>query len=963
MEYFLQRIARHLYTTLGNNLHNHCLVFPNRRAGLFLNKYLAGEINKPVWAPAVLTINDLFHSWSGLQPAGNEILLFELYKIYIRIRKSKESFDDFYFWGDMLLNDFDDVDKYLADASKVFRNVLDLKKIDEEFGTLTDEQVETIRRFWMNFNPAKLTKEKSEFINIWSILNDLYNEFRNTLNDKKIGYEGMIFREVVENHLHEISAGLKWEKLHFIGFNALNRCEDSLMMSLKKANRACFYWDYDNSYISPGKLNSAGFFLKDNLLRFGNDMPADWSYDTFLSGQQTRIKRQVISVSSDVAQVKLLPGLIEKLDGLTSVNAHQTAVILADENLLIPVLSSLPSYPEDINITMGYPLKYTREYSFVKRLLEMQRKARTEGNTVLFEHEDIERIITDDLISGLLNDQDKQISQKIISGNLFRVPSDLFSGSEFLSKIFSLPGSPAQLSDYLKDILIRIISGIDEEGERSGNDSALTRLRNEFIYRILLSLNRLDGVASSPEIKITVSTWTRILERLLNEQSVPFSGEPLSGIQVMGILESRALDFRNIIMLSVNEGVLPSLTSSSSFIPFSLREAFGLPSINHQESVFAYHFFRLLHRAENVTFLYNSNSEGLKSGEISRFLLQMKYLDSDKPVMQDLSFRIRKQNPVPEVVERKDEHNKRLVERFSGKVNGRDRYISPSAINTWLNCRMKFYYRYVCGLEEKKKIQEEIDPATLGSILHSAIKTLYEKYRSKVLNGSEINSLLNNRNDLADLIRHTIRETTGGGNNQVFVGNEMIVRDVLMVFLSRVLLYDRDFAPLTILAFEEPFGFPVNIKTSEGNIILKAGGNIDRVDNKNGVTRIIDYKTGNVADSINSIGQLFMDDRDKDPDGWLQTLLYCESYLSVNQGVKAFPAIYKLRKNPGKDLSEKLLIKPDFIVDDYNSVRDEFLEFLDITLGRIFSSEEPFVMTGKSWGKCSYCPFRGLCQR
>jgi len=431
----------------------------------------------------------------------------------------------------------------------------------------------------------------------------------------------------------------------------------------------------------------------------------------------------------------------------------------------------------------------------------------------------------------------------------------------------------------------------------------------------------------------------------------------------MGILESRALDFRNIIMLSVNEGVLPSVTTASSFIPFSLREAFGLPSINHQESIFAYHFFRLLHRAENITFIFNSNSDGLRSGEISRFLLQMKYGTGEKPEMLNLSFRIKNQNPVSEVVERKDEHNKRLIERFSGKVNGKNKYISPSAINTWLNCRMKFYYRYVCGLEEKRKLQEEIDPAQLGTFLHSAIKTLYENYRGKVLNGNDLESILNNRHDLSLLISRTIHENVRAEDKPVIAGNEMIIRNVLMVFISRILLFDKDFTPLTIVSFEESFGFPVNLKIPEGNINLNAGGKIDRIDIKEGIARIVDYKTGNVADSISSLEMLFEDDRQKEYDGWLQTLLYCESYLSYNQGIRVFPAIYKLKRNPGKDLSEKLLVKPDFVVEDFNQVREEFLERLKITLEIIFSNGEPFLMTRNVWGKCSYCPYRGLCQR
>ena len=266
-------------------------------------------------------------------------------------------------------------------------------------------------------------------------------------------------------------------------------------------------------------------------------------------------------------------------------------------------------------------------------------------------------------------------------------------------------------------------------------------------------------------------------------------------------------------------------------------------------------------------------------------------------------------------------------------------------------------------LRKRKRSGEEIDPAQLGTLLHSAIKSLYEQFRGKVLNGNEIESILNNRHDLSILVSRIIHENVRGEINPVIAGNEMIIRDVLMVFISRVLLFDKDFAPLTIVSFEEFFGFPVSVRTSEGNINLNAGGKIDRIDIKEGITRIIDYKTGNVADSISSLEMLFEEDRDKESDGWLQTLLYCESYLSYNQGIRVFPAIYKLKRNPGKDLSEKLLVKPDFVVEDFSLVREEFLERLKITLEIIFSSDEPFQMTGNVWGKCSYCPYRGLCQR
>ena len=963
MEYFLERIARELYSKHGNNLSRHCLVFPNRRAGLFFLKYLAAEIKKPVWTPAILTINDLFCSISALQPAENEILLFELFKVYRKIRKSGESFDDFYFWGDMLLNDFDDIDKYLADASKIFRNVQELKEIDEEFGGLTKEQAEIIQRFWTNVSPEKLTKEKSEFINVWSILNDLYTAFRASLKEKNLAYEGMIFRDVVENHNPGDLTSVRWEVVHFIGFNALNECEKAVMLRLKKRGRARFYWDYDNSYISGSKLNSAGYFLRDNISIFGNDMPEDWSYDTFLSRNPGSVKRRIIETSSDVAQVKLLTGLINELSDLTTENAHQTAVILADENLLIPLLTSLPANIPDINITMGYPLRYTSVCSFVRHLLNMQRSSRIENGVVMFNCQDVIKVLQDNLVSKLMNESVSEIINEIVEKKLFWISSASINRTENLSLFFRKASSPALLSGYLKEILTLIGSYDKGGGDDSAGASARRDISNEFIYRIILSLNRLDIITGSPDIDITVDTWSRMLDRLLKLQSVPFSGEPLSGIQIMGILETRALDFKNLIILSVNEGVLPAVSASASFIPFTLREAFRLPSINHQESVYAYHFYRLLHRAENITFLYNSDSEGLRSGEISRFLQQMKYDPSLKPELQNLSFEIKNQSSIGAIIERTVEHNLRLISRFSGDVAGKKRYISPSAINTWLNCRMKFYYRYVNDLEEKERITDEIDPAKLGTLLHSAVKNLYEGFRGKVLGASVIDAILTDKHKIANLIINAIRENFNRENDSVVAVNELIIRDVLMVFIERILQMDRMSAPLTIVSFEDLVCFPVSMQ-SEGNYLkLLVGGKIDRVDIKDGTTRIIDYKTGRIADAIDSLAALFEEDREKELDGWLQTLLYCEAYLTKMPEASVIPAIYRLKKTQSDRLSAMLRIMDGLIVEDYKDVRQEFLEYLLSVINVIFSAGEPFIMTKDVWNKCRYCPFRQLCER
>ncbi len=962
MEYFLERIARSLYDEFGDDLNSHCLVFPGRRAGLFFLKYLSKEIKQPAWAPAIMTINELFHSLSDFRPAENELLLFELYKVYRSVKKSQETFEDFFYWGDMLLNDFDDTDKYLVDPSKLFRNVADIKKIDQQFGGLTPEQAEIVKRFWINFDPEKLTGEKNGFINIWSVLNDLYAAFRSSLNEKNFAYEGMIFRDVVERASWKDPSRIKWGMMHFIGFNALNECEKNLMLGLKDQGRARFYWDYDDSYISETHLNSAGFFLRHNIRTFGNDMPDDWSYFTLLSGNHKEIKRRVVDTSSDIAQAKLIPGLIEELPGITPENAHETAIILSDENLILPVLSSLPENIMEINLTMGFPLKQTPVFSFVRNIIELQRNARVKSKNILFSYSDVTGILKDPLISSVLEDQDIKIVSEIDSSKMTWIPADHFTGSRLLSGIFTRQVTPVILSGYFKSILSLIMSADENNKSNTGNFLNQKSIRNEFIYRVVLSINRLDDAIARSGIIITVESWMRILERLLRIQSVPFSGEPLSGLQIMGILETRALDFKNLILLSVNEGTLPSASAASSFIPFNLREAFGLPSINHQESVYAYHFYRLLHRAENVTFIYNSNPDGLKTGEMSRFLQQMKYEESLRPDFLSSGFEIKNPDSIDTSIERTEEHNRQLLARISHKEG--IPYLSATSINTWLNCRMKFYYRYVNGLEEPEKGGEDIDPAMLGTILHDIMKKLYSGHVGSEINAALIDRILSEKGELGLLMEESIKDNF---RNSYAAGNELIVKDVLLIYIERILSMDRAYAPFTILDVEKSFSFSLPHGIDDEKINIVAGGRMDRIDLKGGVTRIVDYKTGSVADSIGSVGDLFKEDRDKDLDGWLQALFYCEGYLHLNSGARIVPSIYKIKKVAGDQLNNRLSIKQsktdEIIVSDYNSVRSEFIAGLYSLLKTIFSMDEPFIMTGKIWNKCSYCPYNVLCVR
>lgn len=962
MIFFLERIARLLYEQSGSDLRGHCMVFPSRRAGLYFLKYYAALLDKPAWTPSIMTIGEFFSSFSRLAVADNEILLFQLYKVYRKLNPSAESFDDFYFWGDMLINDFDDVDKYMANARALFLNVRDFKDIDIQFGDITPEQAEIIKRFWINFEPDKYSKEKEGFRSIWSVLPDLYSRFRQSLRSSDIAYEGMLYRDVAEDAIAGKMPGTKWKHIHFVGFNALNNCELALMKYFAGTGAAKFYWDYDNSYVTGSRLNSAGYFLRKNLDIFGNDMPGDWNYDTNLSVPGSVVKWNIIETTSGISQVKLIPRLIGNIGELSPGDEHHTAVILADEDLIVPVLSSLPEGIGDINVTMGYPLAMTGVYGLMKLLMELQRSSFKVNGEVMYDYRTVLEILRHQLIVNILTEEEKSLQDDILKRKQIHVTSASLCKSENSAALFGRPADPAEFSDYLRKIMMMVSAAYGMEGEMS--DNMQVKLRNEFVYTVMLAINRLDKIVRSQDVRFSNEIYIRILDKILRTRSVPFSGEPLSGIQIMGFLETRSLDFRNIIMLSVNEGILPSAAAGSSFIPFSLREAFGLPVINHQESIFAYHFYRLLHRAENVTFVYNSDSTGLRTGEMSRFLIQMKYEQDLKPANLSLSFDIRTPASIRTVLEKSETHMKRLASMYSGGNNGV--ILSPTAINTWLNCRMRFYYRYVNRLKEPEIIREEPDHAVFGEVLHNAMKQVYTGFLGREVTPGDIDVILRDESRLVSMVKIAASGDCDPGNSHDEEGQNVIMRDILLTYLIRILKTDRGQAPFRIEGLEQPAFFRLSFNAGDGSATLRTGGNIDRIDSSVGTTRIVDYKTGITTDKIASVDALFEDDRRKEPDGWLQTLIYCEAFLSENPGATVRPSIYNVKELSADNFSDVLKIKSGRNVEtalaDYRTIRNEFLDGLINTARIIFSPDEPFRMT-ENQSKCNYCPYRGLCRR
>jgi hypothetical protein len=967
MTYFLERIAQHLYSQTNGNITNHCLVFPSRRAGLYFLKYYSALLDKPVWSPVIMTVNEFMGSFSDLVVPDDERLLFELYTVYRKLNKQAENFDEFYFWGSMLVNDFDDIDKYMADAQVIFRNVNDFKNIDSQFGDINQEQAEIIKKFWKNYEPDKHSPQKEGFISVWSILGDLYNNYKIMLRSRQMAYEGMILREVAEKFLNSNHCGLKWTKVHFIGFNALNNCELTVMKKLQDDDRACFYWDYDNTYIRDGKLNSAGMFMNRNLEIFRNDMPEDWCYDTLLTRKDSALTRNIIETTSDIAQVKLIPELIYKISGLSPSDAHHTAIILADENLVVPILTSLPDNIGDINITMGFPLGMTDVYNLMKFIFRLQRNLLVEGGNIYFGNQEVVEILRHKLVERVTGEEENKVLDEINEKGLFNIPSDSLSRTELMKVIFRKPADPVNFSEYLKEILT-IVSLVNINENDSSSDQIINwKIQNEFIHTVLNSVNRLESLIRLPDISFSNETYMRILEKILIKQSAAFTGEPLSGIQIMGFLETRALDFRNIIMLSVNEGSLPAESSGSSFIPLSIREAFGLPVVNHQESIYAYHFFRLLHRAQNVNFIYNSDSTGLRSGEISRFITQMKYEQIIDPSVFNLKFDIVTGSSIRPEIEKSSWHLERLHSRYAGtEGNEVKAIISPTAVNTWLECRMKFYYRYVSNLKEPGIKSPEIDHAVFGQILHGMMRKIYIDLLGREISQNFIESLTKEDKYIRNIIDQSVNESFAIDGLRRTSGNNLIIKEILFTYLKLIMDADREIAPFTIIELEKQLSFNLEVACDGKEYVFRTGGTIDRLDRVEGVTRVVDYKTGDTVRKISSTEDLFADDRKKDLDGWLQTLLYCEAWFAHNKTGSVRPSIYRVKKLTAERFSDTLKIGEgragELTVNDYQVVRESYLSGLKGVISSIFSIDEPFRMT-THLSKCRYCLYSGLCQR
>ena len=959
MESFLKLVAADLYKHTKGNLAHTAVVFPNKRAGLFFNEYLAQESESPIWSPAYVSISELFRSLSPWEVGDPVKLVCELYKIFRRETQSTETLDDFYFWGEMLISDFDDADKNKVDTDKLFSNLQDLRNIMDDYTFIDDEQEEAIRQFFQNFSIERRTALKERFISLWDVLGNIYKGFRESLASQNIAYEGMMYRHVIE---HLDVDKLPYEKYVFVGFNVLNKVEHTLFTQLKDAGKAVFYWDYDEFYMKENRqavTHEAGEFIRRNL----RDFPSPLSGELFKNLSKPKEVHYIAS-STENAQARYLPQWIR--NNLTTPE-KETAVVLCNEALLQPVLHSLPAEVKHVNITMGFPLSQTPVYSFLIALLELH----THGFNFKSGRYTFQSVVTllKHPYTRQLTGQAELLEKELTRNNRFYpLPGEL-GKDEFLTRLFTPLSGNLNLCIRLSETLQQV-AGIYQANTSGTEDTdAFNQLYRESLFKAYTTINRFRTLIEEDELTVQSETFRRLLVKVLSATNIPFHGEPAIGMQVMGVLETRNLDFRHLVLLSVNEGQLPKSGGDSSFIPYNLRKAFGMTTIEHKIAVYAYYFYRLLQRAERITLMYNTSSDGLNRGEWSRFMLQF-LIEWPHPITrQFLETGQSPQGTSPITVEKTPDVMRRMQSLFDVRANPKAKF-SPSALNYYLDCPLKFYYRYVAGLSAPDEVSAEIDSATFGSIFHYAAEHIYKDLTThgKVINKEALETLLRNEVKLQDYVDTAFKKlffNVPQNEKPEYNGVQLINSAVIARYLKQLLQNDLRYAPFTFIASEMEVDEPIDIQTPKGVIKSRIGGIIDRMDSKDGTLRIVDYKTGGDTDTPPHVESLFIPDK-KRSNYVFQTFLYAAIMCRKQPTMKIAPALLYIHRAATETYSPVIQMgeprKPKEAVEDFSKYEKEYRERLQGLLEEIFNPEKSFAQT-EIIEKCTYCDFKALCKR
>lgn len=959
MDSFLKQVAHDLTGRFGADMKDLVVLFPSRRARLFFNTCLWQEVKAPLWAPRYLSLEELFAEHSPYLPADTILLIGELYKIYVAVyneyaeEPTTESLDEFYFFGETLLNDFDEIDKSGVLAKSLFRNLRELDELKDDFTHLSPAQEEALKRFASLFTSP--TPLKDSFLSVWNILGEVYERFREYLSEEGIAYPGMAMREVIEKGLDRFSEDKHYA---FVGFNVLNHCEEKLFSHLK--DRSLFYWDYDDYYLKQ----EAGRFIRKNIARFGSALQ-----DQKTNLLTTHPKRVTLLASpTESGQCGVIPGWIDSLKGEAQrpldFSQPDSAIILCNESLLPLVMHSIPSERvENVNITMGFPISQTPVATFLYILAELQSRSAV-GSKGRFYYESVLPVLRNPYVR-LIFPEASEVEQEIVANNLFYPDREVLRNSS----LFRSTATAADLSEYLLDSLEQV----GREYRTRDADDLYDGLYQESIFRAYQLVKRLHGLLVAGELALEKPTFLRLLQKLLSSTQVPFHGEPLKGLQVMGLLETRTIDFRNLLLLNVNEGFMPASTNENTFIPQFLRNHFGLDTIEHQESIFSYYFYRSIQRAENITLVYNTDKSGIAKAEISRFLLQL-LVDRPFPVNRfALQMSVKPYKGQPIVVEKSEEVLNELKTLFDFRSNSQAKPLTPSSLNLFIDCPLRFYLQKVKGYQSDEEFSEEVDSSHFGTIFHHAAEYLYREI-GRVGNRSDFAPFVVRKEDLEyyldpksdyhirRFVARAFQEDYFRGrpvDESEYNGEQLINFRVLCEMVRRLIRFDLKQTPFSIIGLESKEYLFFDIEPS--GLRLKVGGVVDRLEERGGRIIILDYKTGGKRQTVKSIEELF-EPKEKRAGYIFQTFVYA-SVMARRQVLAhpLVPALLYLQEAGKANYSSEIEID-GVPISDFSPLQESFENRLQILLNGIFDPGIHFTQTPVT-SNCRYCDFREMCNR
>ncbi len=963
-EPFLKIVAKDVVNRFESELENICMVFPSRRSIVYFYKYLSEIVDKPTWSPQCLTITDFYQKYSSLKLAPDIQLVAELYQVYARVLKTNEDFDNFYFWGERMLSDFDDMDKYRIDSRLLFKNLANYKQINELFSFLTDEQVNAIRQFWETFSQIRPSKEYHQFINLWQALPEIYTQFKQQLNDQGVAYEGMLYRQVVDKFIDGQIQIDDFKQIAFVGFNALNACDREIFSFFYKAQLALFYWDY-NPILLNNTQHEAVYFIRNNIKEFPSALPLEM----LLLNQQPNV--EVIEIPSSTGQAKMIEAILNKNQYINQQPEH-TAIILADETLLLPVLHAIPDSLNDINVTMGYPIKETPIFSLLK-LVGRLHSLGIEDNGYYYPF--VLDIIKHPYIQRFALQEANQLQDKIIHYSLKIIKqSELSNINHILLKLIFEP--ILAFDEYVKrsiSIIGFISNNIISDDENENMEQPIG-VEQESLSTVQTFLIKFLSITEKLNLTLSVNLGINVVLRALSMQKIPFEGEPLKGLQIMGFLESRALDYENIIILSVNEGVLPRAQVAISFIPYHLRQGFGMPTLEHHDAIYAYYFYRLLSRSKNVYLLYNSVPATIGNSERSRYISQLIFESSQSnnttpPIIKSitvkpLTFQISNTPDIKISIKK----NKEIISNLYSSAC--KQYLSSTSIFDYIECSLRFYYKYIARIRPKAELLEEMDAQLIGSILHESIKQIYTPFKNQLCDKTMFKKIIQEAN-IDYIIDTNIAEHYNkkqNTNHLELSGKDYIIREVLKKLIQTIFQVDSSYLPFTILSLEEEVKYILPVKIGTEIIPVNIGGRFDRIDEIEAGIRIVDYKTGNLDKlKIKSINEVFDSESDiNNRKEKLQGLLYAYLYEKVKKPNKNVYSFFYLLRNYNDRTSGYLHISDEDtekqLIKDIKPYIDEIENSMKNILEELFDNDLPYTQTEVE-DRCKYCEYNQICMR